>query len=769
MLFGQVEPTAAPLYLEVDLNSEETGKVIPFIIEPKSSPMAMRKDLLEAGLVLPTKGSPDEWIDLDSLPGVDYEYDATQQNINIIVPDNYRHVKVFSNKLGGPVETDPSLTGVYIDYVLGGGTVLDVSKGAFSGNSASLNLDANLFSPFGTLTQGVAISNTNFDNTSLARLNTTWMYSTSEHQLTASAGDFVSGSLNWTQSIRLGGLQLRRNFATRPSQVLMSLPSLAGSAAVPSVAELFVNNKLYNTQPVGSGPFILNNLPMLSGPSEVKMLVKDANGNIQEISGSFFPNSQILKKGLVDFSLDAGFARRNFGGFSFDYDPRIVGSGNLRYGLIEHLTLESHIEGGAGLINGGLASTTNIVPYNILGLSFSNSYYEQLYGLQVTGNWRFLMHGWGLYASSSRRFFDYRNLGFATALASVTQSSLLNSLNGLAQDQVGLSFPSFKNLNVSLQALHTISSNQQEIWTVSSNLNYKIWRSIQLRGNAYMQFGDTRQLGVYLSLNIPLGQAYSGSVGGGLSSQQLSGQAQLTKGNGGNTGDLGWQLYHNESSANRLTGAWGVYNSPIGILQGRTGLTYPALNTNLNLNGSVVLVSEGLFMAPPVRNSFAVVKTGGKGIMVSRNGRLVGTTGKSGKLLVPGLMPFRHNQITLNLDNLPLMAEMPETEADATPKDKTGVLVSMGQLKMVAGAIVILTDPSGKFLPVGNSVTIGQNTAELFTVGEGGQAYLTGLEEHNRISSFFGKTACKAEFDFKPDPNTQQVVGPIVCKPVEPL
>ena len=57
------------------------------------------------------------------------------------------------------------------------------------------------------------------------------------------AGDTISGrTLAWTRPIRLGGLQVQRNFALRPDLVTLPLPSYSGSAAVPSTVDVYVNN-----------------------------------------------------------------------------------------------------------------------------------------------------------------------------------------------------------------------------------------------------------------------------------------------------------------------------------------------------------------------------------------------------------------------------------------------------------------------------------------------------------------------------------------------
>ncbi|OXH88115.1 hypothetical protein CA830_21265, partial [Burkholderia multivorans] len=89
------------------------------------------------------------------------------------------------------------------------------------------------------------------------RFDTSWSRSDPARPSTTQIGDAISGSLAWTRSVRLGGLQWRSNFALRPDLVTFPIPSLSGSAAVPSAVDLYINNVRQYTGNVPSGPFII--------------------------------------------------------------------------------------------------------------------------------------------------------------------------------------------------------------------------------------------------------------------------------------------------------------------------------------------------------------------------------------------------------------------------------------------------------------------------------------------------------------------------------
>jgi outer membrane usher protein len=98
-----------------------------------------------------------------------------------------------------------------------------------------------VFTPFGTLSQTGILRNSFASRFDALRLDTTWTYSDQETLTTYRAGDTIGGGLAWTRPIRIGGLQAQRSFSLRPDLITLPLPAAAGSAAVPSTVDVFVN------------------------------------------------------------------------------------------------------------------------------------------------------------------------------------------------------------------------------------------------------------------------------------------------------------------------------------------------------------------------------------------------------------------------------------------------------------------------------------------------------------------------------------------------
>ena len=97
------------------------------------------------------------------------------------------------------------------------------------------------------------------------------------------------------------------------------------------------------------------------------------------------------------------------------------------------------------------------------------------------------------------------------------------------------------------------------------------------------------------------------------------------------------------------------------------------------------------------------------------------------------------------------------------PQDRSGVIVHF-PVHSFQGALVRLTDEAGKPLPPGSRVTVEGATARPQEIGFGGEAFLTGLQAHNRVIAIQPDgQACHAKFDLHPKRHWLPKIGPIPC------
>ena len=122
-----------------------------------------------------------------------------------------------------------------------------------------------------------------------------------------------------------------------------------------------------------------------------------------------------MAEGLIDYALEAGFARRFYAIRSFDYDDRFMGSATLRYGLTDVLTVETHVEGGDGLVNGGAGLVAAAGSYGVVSLAGAASDSGGNTGFLVAGGFEFDIGAVRLSGRSQRSFGDYDDIASVTA------------------------------------------------------------------------------------------------------------------------------------------------------------------------------------------------------------------------------------------------------------------------------------------------------------------------------------------------------------------
>ncbi|TPG54867.1 fimbria/pilus outer membrane usher protein [Sphingomonas glacialis] len=225
---------------------------------------------------------------------------------------------------------------------------------SYGASTVSGLFEVGLFSPLGSGSTTV-VARSSGSGAKVVRLDSAWTIDDPDRLRSLRIGDSISrGGIGGTP-LRFGGVQFGRSFETQPGYVTLPLPSLNGSAALPSVADVYVNNVLMGHQDVRPGPFAITDVPVVSGAGQVSLVVRDMLGRQTTISQSYYTSPELLRAGLDDYSAEAGFARRDYGTRSFDYGS-FFASATYRYGLSNTLTGEAHGELTPSIQQAGVAA-----------------------------------------------------------------------------------------------------------------------------------------------------------------------------------------------------------------------------------------------------------------------------------------------------------------------------------------------------------------------------------------------------------------------------
>ncbi len=203
-------------------------------------------------------------------------------------------------------------------------------------------------------------------------------------------------------------MQWASDFALDPSFVTSPDLGISGVATSPSILNVYVNNVLVaNGQQVDSGPFRLQNLPVINGEGQVELVVRDSLGNERTISVPYYNAPEFLRRGVSDFSLEAGFER------PYDQSLLSTGSGFFaasgRTGITDSLTASAVLAGDNLAKNAGLGfgwSWPRVGAFELGGVAGTCDGCSRIQSL-LTGAYSFQSRTWnaGLNASlSSSRF-----------------------------------------------------------------------------------------------------------------------------------------------------------------------------------------------------------------------------------------------------------------------------------------------------------------------------------------------------------------------------
>ena len=772
-------PQKSPgLQLDVLINGYKIDLVAGFVLLPDGSMTSARSELRELGLKMPGEGPDDQQINLASVPGLLFKYDPAQQTIDLQISDAGRQPKsinVIPKKELLIAESDMGLVLNYSGY--GAASIgLDGSATKFSG--ASVNLDARAFSKFGVVQQTGILGTTSFSDLNAIRLDSNWSYSNQDRAETYTIGDVISGGLNWTRPVRMGGGQVQRNFGIRPDLITTPMPSLAGSAAVPSTLDVYINNAKTFSQSIEPGPFSIDRLPVITSQGTARVVITDSTGRQTQSETELFSSASLLAPNLFDYSLDLGFARRSFGTDSFAYDGQLMAIASARYGVTDRFTVEAHAEARADMLEGGLGGVFVAGQLGTFNAAAAASMFQGEIGLYGFASWEFEYKNLIARASTARTFGNFVDLAAVTELP-------INGIykNGVSKalDQLTVSYgiPTM-DIGTGLSLIHQVRQDDTESLIVGANITKSFRSDMSVYANAYIDIENHADYGAFIGFSIPFGSNNNGaglsandnasswsknvnaSGGASIVKDSLAVSAEVSKPLDTSFGSTGWRVSASDLAGDKRLSAEGAYRDSHALVSGRLANNGGKISGSASIDGSIVATKSGVFLGNPIADSFAIVDAGVEGIDVSYENRFAGKTGKNGKLLISQLHSYQNNKISINPENLPLNSSVTETEKHIATRSKSGVLVDFGVKKDGNGVIVILKDANDKFVAPGTVIKV-EGKDEPFVMGYDGEVYLTNIPEHVNLTAEDASNTCAAAFDFKAEALAQTSIGPLQC------
>lgn len=727
------------LELELFVNGLQTGIVAP-VVKQGSRFQMHAADLRRAGLLF---DAPGDMLFLDAFNGVRADYDAPAQQLHLTVSPEY----LPAQHLGGegrefrPAKQDMGALLNYDIYVTGGNS---------APVQASLWHEARIFGPAGIFSTTGALRTGSTRR--YVRFDSYWRWSDERSMTTVEAGDIITRTLPYAPAVRLGGIQVSRDFSVRPDIITYPLPEFAGNAALPSTVDLFVDGQRVAGSRVNPGPFTLGTLPPINGYGEANLIVTDMHGRSVATALPFYVSSALLRPGLTDYSVAAGAFRRNYGIRNFDYGGLAV-SASARHGVTAGVTLEVRAEVADDMRLAGGGAVVKLGNFGTVSAAYSRSFGAGADGGQFDLGYEYQARGFSIGLRHTRRDRGYLDLGLIDR-----------------GDREGRERLTAATASVSLGAAGTLGLGYFELRQERgrdarlANLAWAIplWGESRVYASLSRDFIDRSWSGA-LTLSIPLGR---GTLNAGVA-QDPDGRTGVRTDYSRpvpTEGGWGWNAsaISEDGRSPYLRGDVIWRTQPIQLRAGAYGRD--DITGWFGASGSLVFMDGSLFAANRVSDAFAVVSTNGEpGIPVRYENQLIGTTNERGQLLVPAASAYYSARYDIDTLDLPANVQTPVVSQRVAIAAGSGHVVRF-PVTRAAAARATLLDAAGAVIPAGAAVMI--NGGRSTYVGWDGLLFIeqVATENHVEVSLPDGGT-CHAAFAADPKVDDVIELGNVICRP----
>ena len=641
-------------------------------------------------------------------------------------------------------EWAPTANGAFFNYQVYAQRAAGLdSGGAFT--------ELGMFSRLGVATNTLAARHAE-GSSRATRLDTAFSRDFPSRLQTLTLGDSISDPGSFGTALRFAGVRFEKNFAIRPDLITAPLLFARGTAVVPSSVDVFVNNQKVLQSDVQPGPFVIDNLPTVTGTGDVRLVMRDATGREQVIVQPFYSSPVLLAQGLNQYSVSVGRVRENFAERSFDYGDW-TGSASWRRGLTGRMTLAGHAEflkgdaWGAGLewaaraANLGLISLTTAAGGNsgnrgwLTGLSFERQASIASFSVNL-----------------SRASEGFRRIG------AIDSDGARQKFRAAMQLGIGLGRFGSTSLGVAHQ------TNQDESRTRSLSLGHSVRAGRQgfINLSVFRSIDERKATSAYLTYTQSFGSSRTLALGaeGGQGSDATPDELRASLSQATPVGEgHGWR-----ASATRSGDydAWWQQRLRAADVELQATRNAGQSGQRLQVKGAVSWLADSWRAARSVDGSFALVDVAGlPDVPVYLENHLVARTDGRGRAVLPNLLSYQSNRITIDPMDLPLDTAIDSRTLVVRPAFRSGV-VARFPVQRINPGVFRLMRPDNTPVPSGAEV---QLNGGVFPVALDGFTYVTTLDHGTAGSARWPGGRCVFRVEPPPTDDPMPDMGVIICLP----
>jgi len=695
------------------------------------------------------------WYPLSDAAGFAAQLDAPNQSVNLkFAPQAFATTHLAQAEEERPVITAP-LTSVFANYDIS--YTQTATRGIASVDDVGALTELGLSGKAGVLTNTSVARNLAGDPSLLARaltrLETTYARDFPDANTSLRIGDSVTRAGSWGRSVYFGGVQLGTNFSLSPGFITQPIPIITRQSTAPSTVELYVNDALRQTSQVPTGPVTIENLPLLTGTGQARIVVRDVLGRETVLVRDFFSNAGLLREGLSDWGAQFGAVRRNLGLENANYGEAF-GSGLYRRGVTNNLTVEGQAEGSRDTRGAGAGLSVGVLNLALAQAGIAASHSNEIGSgtLWMLGAEHQSMRN-GITFHYEGTSTNYRRVGQNNALPPAKTQALFSYTYTNAFGQVGFAYA------------HVNSRDTGNIDSLTGNYSLRIGEKASLLFSATHFIGRSSGNGVSATLIVPLDGRLVASASAFKREGRTSSYVAASNPLGSEAG-FGWRALAGRRTGDSYGEGGLYYQGSRGLVTADAAASANSQALRLGAQGGLVYVDRSFYASRRLQDSFALVEVPGyPDIGVGFQSTVLTRTDADGKALVPRLMPYRRNAIRLDPSELPISAELDTIELVTVPPARSAVRVAF-PVRSGRGALITIHLEDGEPAPAGAEVELLGDPKEFF-VARHGQAFVTGLQRQNTLRLKWDGRSCDMQVDLpESGPDEFPRLGPLTCSGV---
>lgn len=744
----------------VILNQQDGGEY--YVIKADDGDFLVRSDDLNSMGLSVYSGRTEEidgerYVSLRSVGGIEYVFDEKALSLNITAPPSMFPSEIidFTPQRQRNVEF-PKDSSAFLNYSVD-------YLGADNNKRRNLGVTNELGVRIGDfLAYSDSFYTYNNTNNRFVRLMSNVTYDRRNDLARLIFGDFYASSSELGSTLNLGGVSFRKEYSMDPYFIKYPMIDFAGVVTTPSEVEIYRNGVLVGRKYLSPGEFELRNIASYGGAGTLETVIKDPFGREQHFSQPYYFTNILLRKGLHDYSYNAGFLREDYGIKNAKYGKPTV-SAYHRYGFIDAITAGLAGEAGKGRYNAGPEASFLLGRFGTLTLLGAGSLDD---------------NGWEKGAAGTLSYeYQGRTISVWLSLAGYTQNFRdINTIDSPFKTKMqggggaGFTTMRFGSISFDLVDIERYNSaNSQLIGSVSYSRN--LWRMF-FASATYRVTNDDNDTNheIFAGLSFYPGKKISVSGNYQRSDEIDTGILQIMKNPPYGEG-LGYRASIERTQKSYVFDPFVQYNSNFGIHKAEYTGSYNGgtINSfNVSTAGSLAYVGKTLKLTRPINDSFALVRTGDlKDIGIFVSSQKVGKTSKSGKAIIPDLNSYYDNRISIDAGEIPIDYNIPQATKYISPAFRSGSLIDFEVKKLNAATGMLKIKTASKVVPLEFyevSITAGDKEI-VFPTGRGGEFYIEDINPGSYNASFeYNGKACGFELVIPERDEPIVDVGEIVYK-----